>query len=437
MAPAFSAPFIRGIDANRTVKGELTEALNAPSPRHRISVTDLVNPRQAFFRRTHPEVTPPPDKAQLMLAGTGFHDLFGRAVSSEEFLEQFLEFEGIVGKVDIFEDVPIELKTTGSIPKDIVASRPSYVDQLGMYCTMAGQPLGRLLVYRRQRAAAPGELKAFQAEFLDLEPIAQEMRRRRDALQEALDAGDPMLLGRCDWLAIGCDYHAICGCEEAPGLGRMVKPAGVRLQEVPEVAQRLLALASDDAPSPSLRLNSLVFPRKAFFEATALQEGPRKTTIEEQLPDFEQRGFLSALFGALQRGTHRRFQLEPVTLGSLHDLVRTYGGAPTLLRGPRWREMAERERLAQAFPHYLDRLAFECALTGSETGRLLLYYPLIPGDKWMVYDVHFTDLEAIQAEASRRVALLESGASPEDLPACPNWMARYCEYAPRCGCGDG
>src|SRR5438552_442291 len=42
---------VLGIDANRTVKDELTEALKRQGRRRRISVTDLVNPRQAFFQR--------------------------------------------------------------------------------------------------------------------------------------------------------------------------------------------------------------------------------------------------------------------------------------------------------------------------------------------------------------------------------------------------
>ena len=39
------------------------------------------------------------DRLQLMLAGTGFQNLFGRTVSTEEFVEQFLELDDIVGKV--------------------------------------------------------------------------------------------------------------------------------------------------------------------------------------------------------------------------------------------------------------------------------------------------------------------------------------------------
>jgi len=53
-----------------------------------------------------------------------------------------------------------------------------------------------------------------------------------------------------------------------------------------------------------------------------------------------------------------------------------------------------------------------------------------------VYDVTFKKLPAIVAEADRRLALLESGAPPADLPACPSWMFKRCEFAPQCGCGN-
>ena len=96
--------------------------------------------------------------------------------------------------------------------------------------------------------------------------------------------------------------------------------------------------------------------------------------------------------------------------------------------------MVARERLAYTFSHYFDRLAFECGLTGNERGRLVLYYEALPGDKLMVYDVWFENLNEIVREADRRLSLLESGASPDQLPSCPSWMAKYCDFAPNCGC---
>src|SRR2546422_334606 len=126
-----------------------------------------------------------------MLSGTGFHDLFGKTVSSEEFVEQFVEMQGIVGKIDIYQDIPIELKTTGFVPDDIGGSRPAYIDQLGMYCAMTSSSNGRLIVYKRPGRLLPAVLRAYDVAYNDLGSIVNEMFRRRDLLQEALAAVNP------------------------------------------------------------------------------------------------------------------------------------------------------------------------------------------------------------------------------------------------------
>src|SRR3989442_5226555 len=97
---------VLGIDANRTVKDELTEALKRQGRPRRISVTDLVNPRQAFFQRARPDIQPDPERKQAMLARTGFHEVFGRAVSTEELVEQFVAFQGTVGTIAIYSSGP-------------------------------------------------------------------------------------------------------------------------------------------------------------------------------------------------------------------------------------------------------------------------------------------------------------------------------------------
>src|SRR5207253_814003 len=80
MYEAFSAKFVRNIDANRTIKDELTAAIRTQGARRRISVTDLVNPRKAFFSRTHPEIQPSADRSQAMMAGhnAGHLLIYGR-----------------------------------------------------------------------------------------------------------------------------------------------------------------------------------------------------------------------------------------------------------------------------------------------------------------------------------------------------------------------
>ncbi|HYL20253.1 MAG TPA: hypothetical protein VEU74_00730 [Gemmatimonadales bacterium] len=438
----FTTPFVAGIDANRTIKDELSAAIGKQRGRRRISVTDLINPRQAFFQRTHAEIRPSPERLQLMLSGTGFHDVLGRAVSTEEFVEQFVEFEGVVGKIDIYEDIPTELKTTGFIPDDLLAERGSYIDQLGMYCVMTGVDHGRLLVYKRAMYGRPPALRAFDCHYRNPRAIVREMTRRRDLLGDALETNDPSGLPRCEWLRIGCDYSAICGCQALAPAERVVPAQAVALEENEALARAIGAQVAKGPPATvGFRLNDLVFPRKAAFEHRAPEpaEDADEVTdaaIEERLADFERKGFWGALNEALRFGVPGAFTRQLVELRSVKGWVGSFKGAPTLLRSTKWRDMVDRKQLPERFPHYFDRLAFECALTRQERGRIIVYYEAIAGDKFMVYDIWFRDLAAIRAEADRRLSLLEAGAAPDRLPPCPAWMAKFCDYAPRCGCAD-
>ncbi len=373
-----------------------------------------------------------------MLVGTGFHTLFGQAVSTEEFVEQFVEFEGIVGKIDIYEDIPVELKTTTSIPEGGSAARPSYIDQLGMYCTMTGVPSGRLLVYRRQMYGRPPELRAFHVRFHDLGAVKAEMLRRRDLFREALDRSDPAALACCDWFGRGCDYADLCGCATALPATRVVPVASVTVEHHPQLQSELISKLPAAAGSPGgFRLNDLVFPRKtAFARQDVAADEDDDETLEARLRDLERKGFRGALDKALRFGIPGAFRRVPVRLRTLADRVGTFKGTPTLIRSTRFKSMVERDRLPYQMSHYFDRLAFECALGGREQARLVLYYEALPNDKFMVYDVTFKDLASVLAEADRRLALLESGAPPHALPACPAWMFRWCEFAPQCGCGN-
>src|SRR5207247_3392534 len=108
MHEAFSAKFVRNVDANRTIKDELTAAIRAQGARRRISVTDLVNPRQAFFRRTRPDIQPSAERAQTMMTGTGVHAQFERTISTEDVAEQCVTYQDRVGTTDHYESGPGE-----------------------------------------------------------------------------------------------------------------------------------------------------------------------------------------------------------------------------------------------------------------------------------------------------------------------------------------
>lgn len=435
MTEAFSAPFIRVIDANRTVKDELAAAVQLQSTRRRISVTDIIDPRKAFFSRMHPEVPPSADRVQAMMAGTGFHNEFERAVSTEEFAEQLVEYEGIVGKIDIYEDLPVELKTTRALRPGLESIYSRYVDQLGAYAIMTSRQAGHLLLYGRGEFGRPPELRAFQVVFTNLPPAQAEMLHRRDLLRSALETGEPTGLLRCTWFG-RCEYQALCGCESAPEMAPLVGAGDVTLQRDEAIETRFSDRLQTGTDKPSgFRFYHLVFPRKAAFGL--LEDGDDAApSTQDRLGQMDRRGFFRVLDDVLARGMPGAFARVPVRVGKLADRVRLHRGLPTLLKSSKARDFIERKRLPTERPWNVDTLAFQCALLGTDTGRLVLYYEAIPENKFMVYDVMFSDLQAVRAEAERRLRLLESGASPAELPPCPAWMAKNCPYRDRCGCGD-
>jgi hypothetical protein len=444
MAEFDIAAYVAHIEANRSIKDALMENLRTRRPPYRVSVTDLLNLKQAYFRRKYPEITPPLEKQQLMWAGTGFHRTFGSTVSSEEYLEQFVEAEGIVGKIDIYEKIPVEVKTTSTPPdtEDLLKYRPTYIEQLGMYCAMVNAHEGEIIIYQRSTEQSPltSPLVVYHVTFPNLEAIREEMRRRRELLVQALIANDPSNLPVCPWFNRGCDYSQVCDCATTT-VPASYEIAGLAAKVYVDNAtcQQLLGKMAVAQPSQLFAINDIVFPRKAYFERLRLQGATPTEEVREQKEEYlrsmDERGFVDALRDSLYFGAPGEAQRIPVKHGALSDLVRTWRDLPTILRDPKLSSLVERERLPRMFSHYFVRLGFDCALTENAKGRLLLYYVRVPKEdaKLMVYDVNFRNLNAIKAEALRRIELLEEATSHLELPKCPSWMCPYCEYRLECG----
>jgi hypothetical protein len=438
MADFDIASYVSHIEANRSVKDALMQGLKTRRPPYRVSVTDLLNLKQAYFRRKYPEIVPPLEKQQLMWAGTGFHKTFGSSVSSEEYLEQFVEAEGIVGKIDIYEKIPVEVKTTSApIDKDLLQSRPTYVEQLGMYCAMVNAHEGEIIVYQRptEESSSPPPLAVYRVTFPDLKAIRQEMCRRRDLLDQALISNDPSNLPVCPWVKRQCDYAGVCDCATTSGpASHEIADLAGEIYVDSTTCDQLLSKMAGAQISDVVGINDIVFPRKAYFERLQESEKAREEK-EEYLRSIDKLGFLDVLRDSLRFGAPGESQKIPVKHAPLADLVQTWRNLPTILRDPKFSSLVERERLPRAFPHYFLRLAFDCALTGNAKGRLLLYYIRVPKEdaKLMVYDVTFRKLDALKAEALRRLELLKKATSPMQLPKCPSWMCSYCDRRLECG----
>jgi len=240
-----------------------------------------------------------------------------------------------------------------------------------------------------------------------------------------------------------CDYSSVCDCgaSTVPTSYEIVDLASEILPDS-ETAQKLLAKLVEQRPSETLRLNDIVFPRKTYFariqrETVTDEEAVAMEEAEERLASIDRQGFLRVLRDALHYGHIGEVQRIPANLAELEDRVLLHQGVPTIVRVTGLRYVVDRDRLPELCSHYFLRLGFECALSNNRKGRLIMYYRNVQqvDAKLLVYDVSFRKLDVLRAEALRRINLLRTAKSPEELPPCPSWMARYCKYAPSCGCG--
>jgi hypothetical protein len=305
---------------------------------------------------------------------------------------------------------------------------------------MTNSQNGRVVIYQRG-AKSEQPLSAFHVRFSDLTVILDEMRKRRELLQQALDSGDPSKLPKCPWLYPHCDYAVVCDCKTS-----QVRSSPVILEQVAEVTadagatRQLISKLGEEQPSTErIRFNDLVFPRKTYLTRLKAENDMDDQDAEdeaaERLLSMEKRGFLSVIREAVKYGAPGKSQHVPVKLDKLEDIVLMNEGLPTVVRASKLHSVVERGSIGRMFEHYLTRLGFECAFTERSKGRLVLFYENVERDdaKLMVYDISFRNVDAIRTEAVGRMRLLENARAAADLPACPEWMCRYCDDVSACG----
>ncbi|SVC79043.1 uncharacterized protein METZ01_LOCUS331897, partial [marine metagenome] len=324
---------LRSIDANRTIKDKIVKSISKSRPRLRISVTDLINPMQAYFRWSHPEIKTPLNKLQYMLLGTGFHDIFSAIVTTEEYVEQLLEYNGIVGKVDIFEDFPIELKTTSSIPNDLYKEKLSYIEQLGMYCAMSNCDKGQLILYARGNKTKKAMLKVFDVTYSNLAKIKSTMSKRKDMFQNALASKTPDKLPRCEWYQKRCDYAKFCGCETANSDEPIVASDEVEISSNKNAVEQFTSKLLSERISltdTNLTLDNIISPRKYALSRNHSEATTNRNNFQTQMSVIENLGFTKALWDAIKFGSEEKFNYAKVSRRDLQDTILVLSSVPIL-----------------------------------------------------------------------------------------------------------
>jgi len=415
-----------------------------------VRVTDLLNPKRAYFNERYPELVRgiPFERRELMWAGLDFHEEFGYAVSQREYCEQFVGVEGIMGRIDIFKDHPVEVKRTKDIDAetDVVCSRPDNVEQLGMYCSMTNVSWGRL-VFFIYKGEEPGTVFAFKVEFDDLKAIRQIMRERKKLLLDAWNSSDTSQLPSCPWFKKGCEAEKRCDCANSRPFGHEIAAHVSACVYEPEESRRLTRQLNAYILAPKSRITywNLLFPRKFWFrrseQSRETDEDEPKTVASERLAwQNVKRGVETQI----KHSPNVDFKREYVEFEEEKIPVESLRNVPTVITFPRGTEPIppESDRIARFFRDDVMRLGMQCALVGKKTGKLIAYHQNAKdsGSKLMVYMVHFKDVELYRQFMKERLGALRDSIEHNDLkklPKCPEVKCRYkdwqCPHFDECG----
>lgn len=449
-APSSPIPWETVVSAREedTLERELTVRLGKGSGERSIWVTDLISLRPAFYRTVVPAVRIPPAREARLRQGRVLHRALGSRLAREGTLEARVRREGIVARIDILGEIPIEVKTTTALvdPSELSTHRPDHIEQLGMYCALANRPTGRLLTLLADPSGV-SDVQAVDLSFRSTERIWSEMRRRASLLRTAWAEVRADPLPRCPWYGRGCEFEeaSVCACtgDEPPGLSPIT-------EELDTISQRtdVRARVRSELSGPILsegatsieRFREILYPRRAYFDRTVPAAAiPPSLPPREVPPTSLEPDLYARLSEALESGPAGEVARLPTRSAEPEEEVVGFGGRPLLLKTSRaWARFRGDELVARA-PQYALELGLRCAATGTDSGLVVVGFERaeVDRERVQVLEVRFgslTPFSRLFRERSRALSAAMRDRTPEALTACPRWMVSDCPYRSECGC---
>jgi hypothetical protein len=454
VSAAGSVPFndpwkaVVSVREEESLDAELVARFAGQTGQRSVGVTDLISLRRAYFRLLVPDLPIPAARQARMDQGRVVHRDLGTLLSREGTLEARVRRDGLVGRIDILSDLPVEVKTATALvdPAALGTSRPDHVEQLAMYCALVERTVGRLLTLVAEGGSV-SQVQAVDIRFQRPGEVLAEMRRRADLLRAAWVAGSVDSLPRCPWYGRGCEFKeaAVCGCtgEEATGAPVILEAAG-EFREANDVEERVRALLSRTSGTPAEpvfeRFREVLYPRRAYFDrvAVAAPSPPGVPVTPAPLPS------LSAdLYGRLSEAVESGPAGEVARLvprsPDPEEEVAGFRGRPLLVRTSRAWERYRPDELVERSPQYALELGLRCAVTGTDSGVVVIGFERAETDRdrIQVLEVRFrsvTPFSRMLRERGRALAEALRDRTPESLHACPAWMVEDCPYRSACGC---
>ncbi len=424
---------------------EIAGRLPPPGQPRDVRVTDLVASRRGFWRAVAP-VPIAGDRLERVEAGRQWHRRLGPILARQGALEVRVRREGTVGRIDVLGDRPIEVKTSSQsvAAETLVEARPDYVEQLAMYCALAGRSSGRLVVFGTGREEA-SEVQVVDFEFAGSEKLRAWVRRRADELRRAWSERRTEGLPACRWYERGCEYRTAGVCDCRPSDPPPMDPVAdfvTGLSERGDLADGLRAdvAASVEPDSPVLieRFRDLLYPRRVYFERIRAEpELPRPVRDPLEPLDLYER-----LTAGVEGGPVGDVARIPTAADEPDEEVAGFRGRPFALKVSRSRDALSAEELLDHQPQYALELGARCVATGTSSGWLFLGRERAPddGQRVRVYRFDFGPMSPFARWWRERRGALEQALARRDpylAPACPAWMYADCPYRVDCDCASG
>lgn len=382
-----------------------------------------------------------------MELGRRLHRALGLLFVGEGSLEVRVRREGLVGRVDVLTDRPIEVKS-GALPRGgetLAEDRPEYLEQLGMYCALLDAPVGRLIALSTYGRPVP-DVAVLDVRYRELPGVRDEMQDRAQRIRESWERQRPETLPRCPWFARGCEYReaGICQCTgDEPDDPRPFLSHVEGTEDRPEVAARLRAGLEERLPqlgTPSVgRFREMIYPRRAWYDR--LRDELPEPKVRPPPTTRPQSGTYARLLAAIEVGPTGEVERLPTLAAEPEEEVLGFRGDPVLLHTSRARRAPTAETLLDQSPQYALDLGFRCVAAGRNAGRLVLALERAGPDESpvRVFELSFEPVSTLARLWRGRQRQLEEALrdrAPDRLPACPSWMYEECPYRELCGCGS-
>lgn len=169
--------------------------------------------REQVFRKLEPK--PITDRELSSFAfGEGAHLAVQRlATTGVSLAEKEVVMDGVTGTIDLFDSVPIEIKTVRSKDDSV---RSFHITQLKYYMAMAGSNVGILFYMMVNDFDNPFRFRTMTLDNTELAEIRAQISTRALQFNKAMEAKDPFLAPHIKkdkslvWKCSYCKYKEPC-----------------------------------------------------------------------------------------------------------------------------------------------------------------------------------------------------------------------------------